>query len=96
MNKIAGKTLAAALIGGGIALTSASGFAHGGHGHKQRVIIVKPAPPATVVVVKPQRRCRGYWHRGYWRCHRHPGRVLTHAVADAIWWESIHQHGKHR
>jgi hypothetical protein len=90
MKKTAFKTLAAALMGATIALTPALGFAHGRHGPHYRVVVVKPAPPATVIVVKRQRPCRGYWHRGYWRCHRHPGRVLTHAVADAIWWESTH------
>ncbi|HDK38149.1 MAG TPA: hypothetical protein ENG92_03950 [Thiolapillus brandeum] len=90
MKNMSIKTLGAALVGVTITLTPALGMAHCHHQQRHKIVIVKPATPTKVTVIKQRRPCRGYWHRGYWRCDHHPGRVLTHAVADAIWWESTH------
>ncbi|WP_419642756.1 hypothetical protein [Thiolapillus sp.] len=35
-------------------------------------------------MVKPVRRCRGYWHHGYWRCRPHPGQVCLRP-RDRFW-----------
>ena len=86
MNTLFFKSLGAAIFAASITLIPTTSFAHGHY----RVVVVKPAPTKVVVVNRP-RSCRGYWHRGVWRCHRRqPGRVLTHAIADAIWWETRH------
>ncbi|HEC07265.1 MAG TPA: hypothetical protein ENJ12_10455 [Thiolapillus brandeum] len=90
MARKAGRYFFSSLLAITVTLAPVLAMAHGYHRPYYRVVVVKPAPPATVVVVKPGRRCRGYWHHGYWRCRPRPGRVLTHAVADAIWWESTH------
>jgi len=57
-----------------------------GHHHKHHkgcghgIVVVKPLPRTEVVVVR-RRPC----------CYRpRPGRVLAHAVADYVWYESTH------
>jgi hypothetical protein len=89
MNILNTRLLYATLMTGSITLFSTTSQAHGNH---HRIVVVKPAPTKVVVINRPRNRsCHGYWHRGVWHCHRHqPGRVLTHAIADALWWESRH------
>ena len=57
---------------------------HKGCGHK--VVVVKPKSHKEVIVVRNTPACR-YRHGG---CHYRPGRAFAHAVADLIWWETVH------
>ncbi len=64
-------------------LVPATTLAHGHH-RSYKVVIVKPAPPRTKVVIvrtEPRYRCRyGCWYG--------PRRALAHALVDYVWWES--------
>lgn len=86
MKPIAKHTLAITVLASALLLAPLAALAHGHHhprgcGHK--VVVVKHKPGKKVVVVGHRRH----------RCHHHPyrpGRVLVHAIADAVWWDATH------
>jgi len=86
MKTPAPKLLITATLGGLLLLAPAMSFAHGHHPHRHKVVVIKPAPPrTTVVVVRKAPR-----HHCHYSCWYGPRRAAAHALLDYVWWESRH------